>query len=235
MVARAGLTQSIRRVARYLLVFDLDGTLIDSAPDLRAALNRMLRERGYPPLSLVQVRQMIGDGVPTLVARALAASGIDPVEAERALPRFSQFYEADAVRLTRPYPGVPETLAALRAHGYRAAICTNKPQQATQTVLDGLGLTALFDGVAGGDRFAVRKPDPGHLLGLIKLLGASAAAAAMIGDNENDAAVAHAAGLPLVLMRYGYARVDPETLGADALLDDFAELPAALDRLGLAP
>ncbi len=222
-------------MGRYLLVFDLDGTLIDSAPDLRAALNRMLRERGYPPLRLVEVRRMIGDGVPTLVARALAASGIDPAEAAHALPRFLQFYEADAVRLTRPYPGVPETLAALRARGYRTALCTNKPQQATQTVLDGLGLTGLFDGVAGGDRFAVRKPDPGHLLGLIKLLGASAAAAAMIGDNENDAAVAHAAGLPLVLMRYGYARVAPETLGADALLDDFAELPAALDRLGLAP
>jgi phosphoglycolate phosphatase len=235
MVTRVGLTQSIRRVARYLLVFDLDGTLIDSAPDLRAALNRMLRERGCPPLSLAQVRQMIGDGVPTLVARALAASGADPGDAARVLPRFLQLYEADAVRLTRPYPGVPETLAALRARDYRTAICTNKPQRATQTVLDGLGLASLFDGVAGGDRFAVRKPDPGHLLGLIKMLGASAAATAMIGDNENDAAAAHAAGLPLMLMRYGYARVDPETLGADALLDDFAELPAALNRLGLAP
>ena len=222
-------------MARYLLVFDLDGTLIDSAPDLRAALNRMLSERGHPPLSLVQVRRMIGDGVPTLVARALAASGAEPADAARALPRFLQLYEADAVRLTKPYPGVPETLAALRDRGYRTAICTNKPQQATQTVLDGLGLAGLFDGVAGGDRFAVRKPDPGHLFGLIRVLGDSAAAAAMIGDNENDAAAARAAGLPLVLMRYGYARVNPETLGADALLDDFSELPAALDRLGLAP
>jgi phosphoglycolate phosphatase len=219
----------------YLLIFDLDGTLVDSAPDLRAALNEMLRERGCGPLSLPQVRRMIGDGVPALVDRALVASGIDPAAAATALPRFVELYENGAVRLTRPYPGVPETLAALRRRGYRTAICTNKPQHATHTVLDGLGLAPLFDAVAGGDRFAVRKPDPGHLLGLIAALGARAEATAMVGDNENDAAAAHGAGLPLVLMRYGYPRVDPATLAADALLDHFADLPAALDRLGLAP
>ena len=219
----------------FLLVFDLDGTLIDSAPDLRAALNEMLRERGRAPLSLAQVRQMIGDGAAALVARALAASGADPAAAADALPRFLQLYEADAVRLTRPYPGVPETLAALRRRGYRTAICTNKPQHATHTVLEGLGLSALFDGIAGGDRFAVKKPDPGHLLGLIGALGGAPDRAAMIGDGENDAAAAHGAGVPLVLMRYGYARGDPASLAADALLDRFDDLPAALDRLGLGP
>ena len=122
---------------------------------------------------------------------------------------FIELYEADAVRLTRPYPAVPETLAALRRRGYRTAICTNKPQHATVAVLEGLGLLPLFDGIAGGDRFAVRKPDPGHLLGLIGALGARVEAAAMIGDSENDAAAAPAAGLPLVLMRYGYARGRP--------------------------
>ena len=195
----------------------------------------MLRERGRPPLSLPQVRGMIGDGVPTLVARALAASGIDAAELAAALPRYSTLYEADAVRLTRPYPGVPETLAALRLQGYRTAICTNKPQRATITVLEGLGLTALFDGIAGGDRFRVRKPDPGHLLGLIDELGGRVRSAAMIGDSENDAAAARAAGMPIVLMRYGYARGAPESLAPDALLDHFSELPRALERLGLAP
>jgi phosphoglycolate phosphatase len=219
----------------FLLVFDLDGTLIDSAPDLRAALNEMLRERGRAPQPLAQVRQMIGDGAAALVARALAASGADPAAAADALPRFLQLYEADAVRLTRPYPGVSETLAALRRRGYRTAICTNKPQHATHTVLEGLGLSALFDGIAGGDRFAVKKPDPGHLLGLIGALGGAPDRAAMIGDGENDAAAAHGAGVPLVLMRYGYARGDPASLAADALLDRFDDLPAALDRLGLGP
>jgi phosphoglycolate phosphatase len=219
----------------FLLVFDLDGTLVDSAADLRAALNQMLRERGRPSLSLPQVKRMIGDGAAALVARALAASGGDPADAAGALPRFIELYEADAVRLSRPYPAVPETLAALRRLGYRTAICTNKPQHATLTVLEGLGLLPLFDAVAGGDRFPVRKPDPGHLSGLIGALGARAEAAAMIGDSENDAAVARGAGLPLVLMRYGYARADPDSLGADAVLDQFADLPAVLDRLGLYP
>jgi phosphoglycolate phosphatase len=219
----------------FLLVFDLDGTLVDSVPDLHAALNEMLRERGRRPLSPPQVKRMVGDGVPTLVARALAASGADAAEAATALPRFLEIYEANAADLTRPYPGVPETLTALRRRGYRTAICTNKPQRATIAVMQGLGLLPLFDGIAGGDRFPVKKPHPDHLLRLIAELGAEPRASAMIGDNENDAAAARAVGLPLVLMRYGYSRVDPESLGADALLDHFSELPPALERLGLTP
>jgi phosphoglycolate phosphatase len=220
---------------RILLVFDLDGTLVDSVPDLRAAVNEMLRERGSRQLSLSEVKHLVGDGAPALVARALAASGTDPAGVSDALARFLEIYEANAVRLSRPYPDVRETLTALRRRGYRAAVCTNKPQRATMAVIEGLGFLPLFDGIAGGDRFSVKKPDPGHLLGLIGELGASVTATAMIGDNENDAAVAHAAGVPLVLMRYGYARVALESLAADALLDHFADLPAALERLGLIP
>src|SRR5215472_755958 len=219
----------------FLLVFDLDGTLVDSVPDLHASLNEMLRERGRRPLSPPQVKRMVGDGVPALVAHALAASGADPGEARTALPRFLEIYEANAAHLTRPYPGVPETLRALRRNGYRTAICTNKPQRATLAVLQGLDLLPLFDGIAGGDRYPVRKPDPGHLLALIAELGGRSGATAMIGDNENDAASARAAAIVLVLMRYGYARVDPETLGADALLDNFTDLPSALEQLGLTP
>jgi phosphoglycolate phosphatase len=224
-----------RPMQGFLLVFDLDGTLVDSVPDLRAALNQMLRERGRRPLTPPQVKWMVGDGVPALVTRALAASGADPAESLTALPRFLEIYEANAARLTRPYPGVPETLTVLRRRGYRTAICTNKPQRATTAVLRGLDLLQLFDGIAGGDRFAVRKPDPGHLLALLAELGAASDEAAMIGDNENDAAAAHGAAVPLVLMRYGYARVDPASLAADALLDRFRELPRTLDRLGLTP
>lgn len=222
-------------MAGFLLVFDLDGTLVDSVLDLRAALNEMLRERGRRALSPPEVQRMIGDGVPTLVARALAASGADPAEAPMALSRFLEIYEANPAELSRPYPGVPETLAALRRRGYRTAICTNKPQRATIAVMQGLDLLPLFDGIAGGDRFAVKKPHPDHLLRLIAELGARPETSAMIGDNENDAAAARSAAIPVLLMRYGYARVDPESLAADALLEHFAELPAALDRLGLIP
>jgi phosphoglycolate phosphatase len=219
----------------FLLVFDLDGTLVDSVPDLRAALNEMLRERGRRPLSLREVKRMVGDGAPALVGHALAATEGDPAETATALRRFLQIYEANAANLSRPYPGVPETLSALRRVGYRTAVCTNKPQRATIAVLQGLDLMPLFDGIAGGDRFPVKKPDPGHLLRLIAELGAKPATAAMIGDNENDAAAAHAAAVPFVLMRYGYARVDPETLAADALLDHFSALPRELERLALMP
>jgi phosphoglycolate phosphatase len=222
-------------MAGFLLVFDLDGTLVDSVPDLRTALNQMLRERGHRPLSTAEVKGMVGDGVPALVARALAASGAAPVEVKAALPRFLELYETNAATLTQAYPGVPETLIALRRRGYRTAICTNKPQNATLAVLQGLDLAPLFDGVAGGDRFSVRKPDPGHLLALISELGAEREATAMIGDNENDAAAARAAAVPFVLMRYGYARVDLESLAADAFLDHFSDLPQALDSLGLVP
>jgi len=222
-------------MADLLLVFDLDGTLVDSVPDLTNALNEVLRERGYAPLARADVAPMVGDGVPALVARGFAARGAPASEAADALPRYIKLYEANATALTRPYPGVRDTLLALRRRGYRTAVCTNKLQQATMAVLNGLDLAALFDGIAGGDRYPVKKPDAGHLLGLIGELGGSAGRAAMIGDSENDAAVAHAAAVPLVLMRYGYARVDPATLGAAALLDDFAELPQALERLGLTP
>jgi phosphoglycolate phosphatase len=219
----------------FLLVFDLDGTLVDTALDLRAALNEMLRERGRRGVSLSEVKRMIGDGVPTLVARVLAASGADPAEAVTALPRFLEIYEANPAQLSRPYPGVRETLAVLRRRGYHLAICTNKPQRATIGVMQDLKLFRLFDGIAGGDRFPTKKPHPDHLLRLIAELGATPRTSAMIGDNENDATAARSAAVPFLLMRYGYARVDPDTLAADARLEQFSQLPGALEQLGLIP
>ncbi|MGE3782064.1 MAG: phosphoglycolate phosphatase [Alphaproteobacteria bacterium] len=218
-----------------ILLFDLDGTLVDSVPDLTKSLNQVLAEHGYPPLTPAEVAPMVGDGVPALVQRGFAARGGSIAEAADALPRYVAIYEDHATDLTRPYPGVPETLAALRRQGYCTAVCTNKLQQASETVLDRLGLAALFDAVAGGDRYEVKKPDKGHLLRLIAELGGTAAHAVMIGDSENDAAAAHAAAVPLVIMRYGYARHGPAALGADAVLDTFPELPSALERLGVAP
>jgi phosphoglycolate phosphatase len=219
----------------FLLIFDLDGTLVDSVPDLTASLNEVLREHGRAPLSMAEVKPMIGDGVPMLVARGFAARGGSAEEAEAALPRYTAIYEANATNTSRPYPGVVETLADLRLKGYRTAVCSNKPQRACEIVIAELRIAALFDDIAGGDRFAVRKPDPGHLLGLIAALSADPARAAMIGDSENDAASALAAGLPLFLMTYGYARGDIQTLGANRVLDRFSELPSTLVELGLTP
>jgi phosphoglycolate phosphatase len=220
---------------KFLLLFDLDGTLVDSLPDLTNALNEVLRECGHAPLLPGEVKPMIGDGMPMLLRRGFAARGADAAEAAAMQPRFSAIYEASATNLSRPYPGVAETLAVLRERGYGTAVCTNKPQRATGEVLHGMGLDGLFDGYAGGDRFAVRKPDPGHLLGLVDSLSGDRKRAAMIGDSENDALAARAAALPIFLMRYGYARIDPAELGADCVLDRFDELPGALARFGLTP
>lgn len=222
-------------MGKFLLLFDLDGTLVDTLPDLTGALNETLRARGHAPLTPVEVKPMIGDGMSALLARGFAARGATAAEAASMLPHFIAVYEAGATNLSRPYPGVRETLAALRARGYGTAVCTNKPQHATGTVLRGMGLGELFDGFAGGDRFPVKKPDPGHLLGLVSALGADPGRAAMIGDSENDALSARAAAMPLILMRYGYARSDPAQLGADRVLDRFDELPPTLDALGLTP
>src|SRR3954466_4793105 len=150
-----------------ILLFDLDGTLVDSVPDLTKSLNQVLAEHGYKPLTPAEVAPMVGDGVPALVERGFTARGGSAPEAAKALPRYIAIYEANATDLTRPYPGVPETLAALRRRGYRTAGCTNKLQQASQKRLGGFGLAALFDAVAGGARYPVKKPDKGHLLGLI--------------------------------------------------------------------
>ena len=222
----------MKRIATIAaLVFDLDGTLVDSLLDLHAALNEMLHEIGKPPLSQSAVRRMIGDGTPKLVERGLAAAGAPPDADGTRLRRFLAIYEAASVARTRAYPGVPEVLRELAQSGRKLAICTNKPQRATLAVLRGLGLDGLFAAVVGGDALPVRKPDPGHLLGTLAMLGVGVDAAVMIGDGENDAAVAKAAGVPVILMRYGYARVPPERLGAAAVLDDFRELPAAVERI----
>jgi phosphoglycolate phosphatase len=216
---------------RFALVFDLDGTLVDSVPDLQAALNRVLTEIGRRSLGATEVRSMVGDGVAALVERGMAATGgTDGLEAARA--RFLALYEAEPAVRTRPYPGVAETLAGLRAAGCRLAVCTNKPQAASLGVLAGVGLAPFFDAVLGGDALPWRKPDPRHLLAAVEALGARPEEAAMIGDNENDHDAAKAAGIPVLLMRYGYLRAPADSLAPAAWLDRFSEIPQALRRLG---
>ncbi len=212
------------------VVFDLDGTLIDSAPDLQAAANAVLREAGRPPLDLAAIRGFVGDGVRKLVERAFAATGgaLDSGGLERATARYVALYEAAASVLTRPYDGVAETLRHLRATGLKLAVCTNKPAAAAGIVLCELGLADFFDAVSGGDSVARRKPDPEHVLDALRRIGGTPSAAAMVGDNEHDIAAGKAAGLFTIAVTYGYARVPPAALGADRLVDRFADLAAVL-------
>jgi phosphoglycolate phosphatase len=212
------------------LVFDLDGTLVDSLPDLRAALNEMLRGLVRRELSAEEVRRMIGDGTRPLVERALRASG-EVVDLENAHQRFLNFYKAAPTRLSRLYPNVATTLRSLIRSGARLAICTNKQQAATLAVLDGFNIAKYFEVILGGDVVPFRKPDSRHLLAALEQLRASPDESVMIGDNENDHAAARGAGVAVILMRYGYLRVAPETLAPDAWLDQFADIPPALDRI----
>ena len=215
------------------LVFDLDGTLVHSAPDLHAALNRTLAEAGRPAVTLEQVTRMIGDGVAMLVARGFEASGGPAPDPDAALKRFREFYDRDAATLTALYPGVLETLERLRDSGYRMAVCTNKPAEPARAVLDAFGLSGYFAVVTGGDTFPVRKPSPGHLLGTLKMLRADPENAVMIGDSPNDVQVALNAAVPVIAVAYGYRRIPAEDMGADLLIDTFDQVPDALERLGL--
>jgi phosphoglycolate phosphatase len=218
---------------RIALAFDLDGTLIDSAPDLRTALNRLLAELARPPVTLAQTKGFIGDGVRLLVGRALASGGMAVTDAEagRHVARFLDIYEAMPTTPAQLYPGVARTLSRLKAEGCRLGLCTNKPQQPTETLLPQLGLGSLFDCVVGGDALPVRKPDAGHLRAVLDRLGGTAADSVMIGDNENDAAVAAGCGVPFIAMAYGYPRVPVAELGAAIVLERFTDLPTALKTL----
>lgn len=213
------------------IVFDLDGTLIDSAGDLARAANRLLAEQARRPLELAEVRRFIGDGARVLVRRAMAATGAAAADSslDALTARFIALYEADATASTVVYPGVPETLDRLRALGLRIAVCTNKPQAATGSVLQALGLAPRIDAAAGGDRFPVRKPDAGHLLGTLELIGVPAARAVMVGDNEHDAAVARATGTGSVLVTYGYARTPLHEIDTDARIDRLDALLGLLE------
>jgi len=205
-----------------LAIFDLDGTLVDSAPDIRAALNRLLAARGLAPFALPEVAAMIGDGARALLDKAFAAREAALTDAD--VQPFLEDLEANSAVLTRPYDGMVEALEALAAAGWQRAICTNKPIAATTALLATLDLARHFDLVLGGDSLAVKKPDPGHVRGVLAGLGVAAAEAQMIGDHQNDIRAAAGAGVRSVFAAWGYG----DGAGADLSAATPAELPKLL-------
>ncbi len=204
------------------VIFDLDGTLIDSAPDLRAALNRVLATRGMRALSAEAVRSMIGDGAKALVERAWAAQGAQAGAID--LADFLADYEANSTVETRMFPGMAKALEQLAGAGHKLAICTNKPVTATGIILQSLGLQALFPVVIGGGSTPYRKPDPRHLAGAVTAL--RAAKAVMIGDHENDIKAADRLGLASIFVTWGYG-----TAKGTFTADDPSELPGIIAGL----
>lgn len=217
---------------RTAILFDLDGTLVDTAPDICAALNWVLEKRRLPPIDPASVRTMIGDGAAKLVERGLAAAGAQSPDVQQAaVADFLTHYQDNISRLSRPFPGAVDALAALKASQYRLAVCTNKLERFTVKLLDDLNMTHFFDAIVGGDTLGVQKPDARHLLGTLQRLGAEAANAAMVGDSANDVSAARNAGVPVIAVSFGYTKVAPQQLGADRLIDSFSELLAALRAL----
>jgi len=214
------------------IVFDLDGTLIDSAADLAATLNLLLEENNRTRLPVDAVRRMIGDGVAALVQRGFGATGAAPDSATHPTltRRFLEIY-TDPTRehLAHPYPRVPETLAAFAAEGLAMGVCTNKAQVATDLVLRDAGLIGFFAAIVGQDTAPAPKPDPVHVRAVCEALG-NPGRPVMIGDSINDLRAGQAAGLKVILVTYGYGT--PEALaGADATIDRFEDLPAAIAAL----
>ena len=206
--------------AQRCAVFDLDGTLVDSAPDIHAALDRLMARRRLPGFARAEVVGMIGDGVRVLLERACTARGI--ALDEESFDHFMADYEANAAVLTQPFDGIPELLGALGDAGWRLAVCTNKPEAAARVLLSGLGLDRHFSALGGGDSFPMRKPDPGHLRATLAAAGAAPDQAVMIGDHANDMLAARGAGVRAIFAGWGYG---PQSMAGGA--------PIALDVAGL--
>lgn len=220
------------------IIFDLDGTLVDSAPDLTEALNRVLADQDLPSVELAAVRHMIGDGAVKLIERGFTAAGraFDGNLPQDLRQAFLDHYDDCLTDQTRPFPGVFEALEYLAGEGLRMAVCTNKPAAMSEVILGRLGLARFFDALLGGDSLAVTKPDPAPLYAAIegaggKVTPGEANGAVMIGDSHTDVATARAAGTPVIVVSFGYTRIAPRDLGADAVIDHFDELVAALAAL----
>lgn len=195
------------------VVFDLDGTLIHSAPDMHVAVNRMLERLGRAPLSLEQVVSFVGEGVFKLVERSLRATGdvgeAPPPLLDQGVALFRAFYGEAPAELTQPYDGVGALMERLTEQTIPLGVCTNKPEEPTRAILDALALSAPFGAVVGGDRLTVRKPDPAPLRLCFEELRADPAQGLYVGDSETDEATAAALGAPFALYTGGYRKKPP--------------------------
>lgn len=220
-------------LAGWTIAFDLDGTLVDTAPDLVGALNVVLVEEGMEPAPMSAVRQLVGHGLRGILLRAYAMADLTITEERIAAlrPRLIDIYRARISQESRPFPGCLEALADLRARGARLAVCTNKPAGLANQLLDELEMTGCFDAVVGGDTLPVQKPDPAPLLEAITRCGGDPARSVLVGDASPDTGAATAAGVPCVVCAFGYNDLPPAELGGDVVIGCFDELVGAIARI----
>jgi phosphoglycolate phosphatase len=212
------------------LIFDLDGTLVDTAPDLVAATNHVLAGLGLPGISEHALRPLVGHGARFMVEHAIGpgAAKLSEEERKRLLDRFLDYYTGNIAVGSRPFEGTVPALERFRGAGAKLAVCTNKTERISRMLLEALGMSGLFSAVAGRDTFPVFKPHPDHLLGAIELAGGDSARAVMVGDSRIDIATAKAAGVPVVAVTFGYTDIPVRELGPDKVIDHYDELEPAI-------
>jgi len=215
------------------IAFDLDGTLVDTAPDLIGTLNVLLAEEGLPPLPLSEARPFIGRGARWMIERGFQAAGatLDEARAPELFDRFIARYLDHIADESLPFPGVEAALDSMKADGARLVVCTNKRTDLSLALLNALDLTRRFDAVVGADATPACKPDPRHLTTAVAAVGGAMARALMVGDAGTDAGAARAAGAPLVLVSFGYTEIPARDLEPDLLIDHFDQLPDGCARL----
>jgi phosphoglycolate phosphatase len=212
------------------IAFDLDGTLVDTAPDLVRALNAVVGEDGLGDVAIEDVRAMVGRGARVLIERAYAAQNrhLESGLIDSKVARFIEVYQAGIADLSQPFPGCLDLLDTLAERGARLSVCTNKPSGLADALLDALGMTHRFERIIGPERTDAKKPDAAHFWSAVENAGPNLA---LIGDSITDAACAKAAGIPCVILTHGYSEIPHHALGADAVLDDFGSLPDTLAEL----
>jgi len=215
------------------VIYDLDGTLIDSAKDMQVAVSRVLADHGLPPVSEDDVRIFMGQGSKVTMAKAFAKYGrpLDEPTLSAVTREFVRYYEADPVSHTSAFAGVPEVVSRFDRLGLKQGVCTNKFERPSRMILEHLRLMPPIADLAGADTFPVRKPDPRHILMLVERMGSTPARAVMVGDSIHDVHAAHGAGLPAVLVSWGYTATPARDLGAEAVIERFDALPQALEQL----
>jgi phosphoglycolate phosphatase len=217
-------------MADPIIVFDLDGTLVDTAPDLIASLNHTIAAASLEPVGYEDLTHLVGHGARAMIERAftLRQAQLSPAELDRMMARFIEHYGANMPGDSKVFPGLVEALTRLSAKGYRLAVCTNKMERFAVTLIDKLGLAPHFQAIAGGDTFSMRKPDPRHLTETIARAGGDPQRAVMVGDSINDILAARNAGIACIAVPFGYSDPPVETLGADVLITHFDQLTPEL-------
>ncbi len=215
------------------VLFDLDGTLVDSVPDVRWSLNQALAAEGRAEVSIDQVKDYVGQGARQLAERALRDTGgmLDDAQHKRLLDGFLNTYRDNPVQFTTVFPGVFEALSRLQARGIKLAICTNKPDVTTWPVLRTLGFDTIFPVVLCGDKARKQKPDGAHVTQTAEMLGVDPADCIMVGDSENDILAAHDANVPSVCVTFGYCHMPLEELKPTRVIDHFDALDDAIDQI----